>query len=152
GRPPPLPSVELIDLRQSARDGETPLLSPRLTRLLGEALARKEQAILYLNRRGASTIVICAGCGHVPRCRRCDVALVYHAAGEEMVCHHCDRRERPRELCPACNSSRLQYFGAGTQRIVLEVQRMFPSARVLRWDRDVMLKRHAAEELTRTFA
>jgi primosomal protein N' (replication factor Y) len=148
----PLPKVEVVDMRHVAGDGAGPLFSPRLVELLSETLARKEQSILFLNRRGTATIVICATCGYVPRCRRCDVALVYHAASDDMVCHQCDRRTKAPELCPACDSVRLQYFGAGTQRVVLELQRLLPTARVIRWDRDAMSKRHTAEELSRRFA
>src|SRR5690242_18553834 len=152
GRPPPLPAIELVDLRSSVGPVEAASLSPRLVGLLGQTLERGEQAILYLNRRGTATIVICGQCGFVPRCRRCDMALVYHSDGDDLICHQCDRRQRPREVCSECGSSRLQYFGSGTQRVVLEVQRLFPSARVMRWDRDAMSKRHAAEEVTRAFA
>src|SRR5207237_653555 len=94
GRPPPLPQVEVVDMRQVGGGGASGLFSPRLVELLGETLKRREQAILFLNRRGAATIVICAACGFVPRCKRCDVALVYHAASDEMVCHQCDRRTK----------------------------------------------------------
>lgn len=152
GRSPPLPRVEVVDMRQAAAGGASGLFSPRLVELLGETLRRREQAILFLNRRGAATIVICAACGYVPRCKRCDVALVYHAASDDMVCHQCDRRTKPPELCPVCGSVRLSYFGAGTQRVALELQRLFPTARVMRWDRDAMTERHTAEELTRRFA
>jgi len=148
GPRPTMPKVEVVDMRTEGGQ----MFSPRLVELLSETLARKEQSILFLNRRGAATIVICGACGFVPRCKRCDVALVYHSTTSEMVCHQCDRRSKPLELCPACESVRLQYFGAGTQRVVLELQRLLPTARVLRWDRDAMSKRHTAEELTRRFA
>jgi primosomal protein N' (replication factor Y) len=144
----PMPAVEVVDLRQAVAHGENALFSPRLVELLGETLARREQSILFLNRRGAATVVICASCGWVPRCRRCDVTEVYHAIGDELLCHQCNRRERPPTTCPGCRSTRLQYLGAGTQRVVMEVQRLFPTARVLRWDKDAMRRKLAAEQLT----
>jgi primosomal protein N' (replication factor Y) len=150
--PAPMPSVEVVDLRQALARGEDPLFSRRLTELLGATLARREQAILFLNRRGAATVVLCAACGWVPRCRRCDVTQVYHAVGDELRCHQCSRSVRAPTACPACRSTRLQYLGAGTQRVVLELGRLFPDARVLRWDKDAMRRRLAAEELTRRFA
>jgi primosomal protein N' (replication factor Y) len=150
--PSRMPTVEVVDLRRAVAQGEDPLFSRRLVELLGQTLSRREQAILFLNRRGAATVVICAGCGWVPRCRRCDVTLVYHAVGDELRCHQCNRSERAPTTCPICRSTRLQYLGAGTQRVVLELQRLFPSARVLRWDKDAMRRRLAADELTRRFA
>ncbi|HEY3082429.1 MAG TPA: primosomal protein N', partial [Chloroflexota bacterium] len=147
-----MPTVEVVDLRRAVAQGEDPLFSGRLIELLGGTLARKEQAILFLNRRGAATVVLCAACGWVPRCRRCDVTQVYHQVGDELRCHQCSRSERTPTTCPACRSTRLQYLGAGTQRVVLELQRLFPTARVLRWDKDAMRRRLAADELTRRFA
>lgn len=144
-----LPPVEVVDLRRTPLDGDSAFFSQRLLGLIGETLDRREQVILYLNRRGSAPLILCAECGEVPRCQRCDTALVYHQTDGVMICHLCNRRTRPWDRCASCQSTRVQYLGAGTQRVVAEVERLFPAARVLRWDRDAMTRSFTAEELTR---
>ena len=82
-----------------------------------EALAASEQIILFLNRRGTATFVICRDCGHVLKCSRCDVTLTYHGAKDELVCHHCNRRSAVPPACPNCWSKRVKFFGLGTQKV-----------------------------------
>ncbi len=147
-----LPAVELVDLRGELKAGNLGVLSRSLKMALERVLAAGEQAILFLNRRGASTCVLCRDCGHVMKCRRCDVPLVHHRETSELVCHQCNRRSRIPEKCPACKKSRIGYFGAGTERVEEEVRRLFPSARVLRWDRDVTARRDAHARIHRQFA
>ncbi|HEY66407.1 MAG TPA: primosomal protein N' [Caldilineae bacterium] len=155
-----LPTVEIVDLRQELRAGNRSIFSRALQEALAQTLARKEQAILFLNRRGAATFVMCRDCGFVLRCKRCDVPLTYHktpisagdAGGEDLlICHHCNRRTPVPHVCPQCGSSRIRYFGAGTQRVVNEVLRLFPTARVVRWDRDTTGRRGAHERILAQF-
>jgi primosomal protein N' (replication factor Y) len=101
-----------------------------------EALTAGEQIILFLNRRGTATFVICRDCGHVLRCSRCDVTLTYHGARNELVCHHCNRRSAVPSVCPNCWSKRIKFFGLGTQKVEAVTGELFPQARLLRWDRD----------------
>ncbi|HEY8476359.1 MAG TPA: primosomal protein N' [Chloroflexota bacterium] len=146
-----LPPVEVVDLRAELRDGNVGLFSRRLVQALDDALARGEQAVLFLNRRGSATCVTCRDCGHVVTCARCSFPLVYHQTGEALLCHHCNRRREPPQRCPACAGRRIRYLGVGTQRVEEEVRRRFPGARVLRWDRDVATGHRAHEALWSAF-
>jgi primosomal protein N' (replication factor Y) len=147
-----LPEVTLIDLRAELRSGHTSILSEELQEALAETLARKEQAILFLNRRGTATSVVCRECGFVARCIRCDVAMTFHATEATLLCHYCGRREAPPRFCPVCGSASIRYFGVGSERVESAVKRQFPSARVLRWDRDTAKTRLAHEQLSQAFA
>jgi primosomal protein N' (replication factor Y) len=122
-----------------------------LLRWLAETLAAGEQAILFLNRRGSATFVQCRACGHVATCPRCGVPLTFHAAGADLVCHHCNHREAPPAMCPVCASGRIRFFGAGTQRVEAVVREHFPEARVLRWDADTAGGAGGHEALLRSF-
>jgi primosomal protein N' (replication factor Y) len=150
-QPPPLPPVTVVDLRAELRAGRTSILSEPLHAALAETLARGEQAILFLNRRGAASSVMCRECGYAVRCTRCDVAMTYHAAERAMLCHYCGQREPAPATCPVCWSASIRYFGLGTERVEMAVKRQFLTARVLRWDRDTAKTRHAHEELLRAF-
>lgn len=132
-----LPRVQVVDLRDELRAGNTSILSRVLQSELSRVLAAGGQAILFLNRRGASTAVVCRDCGRPLKCRRCEVALVFHREQGAMVCHLCSRETPLPEMCPSCKGRRISYFGAGTERVQEEVRRLFPDARVVRWDHDV---------------
>ncbi|MEK7874421.1 MAG: primosomal protein N', partial [Chloroflexota bacterium] len=115
-----LPQAEVVDLRDELRAGNRSMFSRTLAEGVRAALAAKEQVILFLNRRGASTFVQCRDCGFVLRCRRCDIALTYHTQGERMVCHQCNDRRPVPQLCPQCGGRRIRYLGAGTQKVAEE--------------------------------
>jgi primosomal protein N' (replication factor Y) len=146
-----LPPVQLVDLRSELRAGNRSIFSGPLRDAIELALRLREQTILFLNRRGDSTFVLCRDCGHVLRCDRCDVPFVYHSDGELLVCHLCDSRRPIPRGCPSCWGERIRYFGLGTQKLEAETRRAFPQARVLRWDRDAARARGAHEELLRSF-
>ena len=131
-----LPPVELVDMRQELRAGNRSIFSRALTQALAQTLERGQQAILFLNRRGTFTFVFCRDCGLVLKCPRCDMPLTYHQPRMQLVCHHCGRTEPQPEHCPRCASRRVKFFGLGTEGVEAEVKKQFPSARVLRWDRD----------------
>jgi len=147
-----LPPVEVVDLRQELHAGNRGVFSRALQGAMREALARREQIILFLNRRGSATFVNCRDCGFVARCLYCDLPYTYHGATEELVCHRCDDRIEPPKLCRRCNSWRIRYFGLGTQRVEEETRQLFPGARLLRWDRDVIAGRHGHEHTLDRFA
>ena len=150
-----LPPVTVVDLRAELREGNASILSETLRQALNETLARGEQAIMFLNRRGTATSVICRECGYTARCPRCDVSLTYHAdagPGGALICHYCGRREETPEACPLCWSASIRFFGLGAQRVETTLKRMYPAARVLRWDRDTARTRQEHEELLRLFA
>jgi primosomal protein N' (replication factor Y) len=146
-----LPQVEVVDLREELKAGNSSILSRSLQAGIERTLDAHQQAILFLNRRGASTCVLCRDCGYVLKCRRCDVPLVYHRDTEELVCHQCNRRGPLPAKCPQCKRNRIGFFGAGTERVEEEVRRLFPSARVLRWDHDVAGGRGAHQRIHRQF-
>lgn len=145
--PVPLPEVEIVDMRSELRAGVTGLFSRQLEQRIQQRLARKEQTILFLNRRGMSTIVQCRSCGWVSDCPYCDVPMVYHRTISRLVCHRCGHRARPPQRCPECHSERIGYFGAGTQRVETAISAIVPEARLLRWDQDALRGGVQAEDL-----
>jgi primosomal protein N' (replication factor Y) len=146
-----LPPVELVDMRQELRAGNRSIFSRALTGALTETLALKQQAILFLNRRGTSTFVFCRDCGLVLKCPRCDMPLTYHRPRVQLVCHYCGRAEPQPEQCPRCRSRRVKFFGLGTEGVENEVLKRFPDARVLRWDRDTTGDRGAHDLFLQRF-
>ena len=133
--PRPLPEVTVVDLRRHP-PGPDGLLSAPLADALGAALAAGEQSILFLNRRGFSTLLLCQSCGHVVRCPNCAVSMTYHRGRSRLVCHYCGRLQHVPERCPSCASTRLERMGIGTEHVESIVRERFPDARVARLDRD----------------
>ena len=131
-----LPPVSIVDMRAELRAGNANMFSSQLATALGQALARGEQAMLLLNRRGHATYVFCRDCGYTLECARCDMPLVYHRVDEALRCHHCGNQQPQPQACPNCGSARIKFFGAGTQQVESELQTRFPAARTLRWDVD----------------
>lgn len=144
--------IEVVDLGQELAAGNTSIFSRALQEALQVALSRGEQAILFLNRRGAATQLLCRDCGEAPACPSCAVAYTVHDFGEALVCHWCGRKRRLPAKCPACGSGRLRPVGIGTQRVEQEVSRLFPDARPLRWDRDVTKRRGDHDRLLAAFS
>ena len=147
----PMAQVEVVNMRRELREGNRSIFSRSLQEALGSCLEGGHQGILFLNRRGTAGSVQCRSCGFTLRCRRCALTLTYHSVGERLVCHRCNRRSRVPSTCPRCMSPRIRFLGLGTQRVVEEVQRRFPGARILRWDRDAITHRRAHQEITRKF-
>lgn len=133
-----VPRVEVVDMRAELAQGNRSLFSRALQAELDRTVAAGRQAILFLNRRGHSTFVLCRDCGWVARCPGCDVSLTYHEAGADLRCHYCGYRAPPPDRCPGCGGHRVRYFGAGTQRVEQEVRLRHPTARVVRLDADVV--------------
>jgi primosomal protein N' (replication factor Y) len=152
----PLPPVQIVDLRQELRAGNRHIFSRALQSALDECLLRGQQAILFLNRRGHATFVLCRDCGHVLMCPRCDAPLTQHRQTEthtaRLICHHCNHRTPAPTHCPACGSARIRYFGLGTQQVESAMHDMFPAARCLRWDRDTASRRGVHELIMGRFA
>ncbi len=154
-RPLPLPPVRIVDMRDELQQGNSSIFSQPLQRALAATLARGEQTMLFLNRRGAASFVMCRDCGYVATCNACSSPLtVHYEAGDTgdgqttvLVCHACGARAAPPVICPRCLSARVRSFGIGTQRVAEEVRTLFPSARVLRWDRDSASGKGAHERL-----
>lgn len=152
----PLPSVELIDLREQRPriplpDEEAPILSPPLREAMSQVLDRGQQVILFLNRRGHSTYLVCGGCGLAVRCDQCDVSLTHHLKIGKVMCHYCGAVAAVPKQCAACHGPLLQ-LGAGTERVEAEVAQLFPKARVGRLDRDAATSAEKVTELLAAFA
>lgn len=146
-----LPPITVVDLREELRTGNRSIFSRELQFALRRTLDHGEQAILFLNRRGAAGFLQCRDCGYVPECSSCDVALTYHREADRLVCHQCNRRRRVPQRCPACEGVRIRMLGIGVERVEEETKRLFPEARVLRWDRDVTGRRGAHERILARF-
>ncbi len=146
-----LPPVEVVDMRQELKAGNRSIFSRALTAAINEAVAAGEQVILFLNRRGGATFVQCRSCGLVLRCRRCEVPLAHHIAGDVLTCHQCGRKYPVPQTCPGCGGRQIKYFGAGTQKLEQEAGYTFPRARRLRWDSDVTTGGPSHEALLKKF-
>ncbi len=147
----PLPEVSIVDLREELKAGNTSLFSRSLLAAMEETLAQGEQIILFLNRRGTATFVRCRNCGFVFRCPRCSIALTYHSVEKKLICHRCRYSIPIPQSCSRCSRRNLRFLGIGTQRIEEEARHFFPEARLLRWDKDVITRRYAHEELLKHF-
>ncbi|MDR1263077.1 MAG: primosomal protein N' [Oscillospiraceae bacterium] len=147
----PMPAVELIDMRQEIAKGNFSVLSNTLAAALVETVNDGKQAMLLMNRRGYSTFVSCRACGYVERCDQCDVSMTYHQADSSLRCHYCGAARIPPARCPACGSSYIKYFGAGTQKVEATVRELLPDTSILRMDSDTSRGKDACIELLRAF-
>jgi primosomal protein N' (replication factor Y) (superfamily II helicase) len=147
-----MPPVEVVDMRAELRAGVRSMFSRALRSALETTLIRGEQAILFLNRRGTATFVLCRDCGYVAKCPRCDMPLTYHQANTALTCHYCAYSAGQITVCPNCKGSRIRYFGAGTASVEEALTKEFEGVRVLRWDRDTASERGAYERLWEQFA
>jgi primosomal protein N' (replication factor Y) (superfamily II helicase) len=143
-----LPPVMLVDLRREEnRAGAGEVLSHPLRKAITTRMARGEQTLLFLNRRGYATFVQCHDCGYICQCPRCSVSLTFHIDDRTLRCHYCHFIAIPPDTCPACQGTRVEYFGTGTQKVEREVRRIFPQACVARMDRDTTWGRHAYQDI-----
>ena len=145
-----MPPLKVVEMRNELRSGNISLFSRELFKEMQEKLSRKEQIILFLNRRGFSTFVSCRSCGYVFKCEECDISMTYHRSGL-LVCHYCGKTKRAPQKCPKCDSKYVKFFGAGTQRVEEEVKKYFKDARVLRMDVDTTRSKDAYENIYNTF-
>lgn len=146
----PMPPMKVIDMRNELKGGNKSLFSRELFIAIQERLKRKEQIILFLNRRGFSTFVSCRSCGYVFKCDECDISMTYHKNGL-LICHYCGKTKREPRECPKCHSKYVKFFGAGTQRVEEEVKKYFNNAGILRMDVDTTRDKHSYERIYNTF-
>ena len=146
-----LPAVDIVDLREELRLGNRTIFSNRLRELMSERLAKHEQIMLFLNKRGVAGFISCRSCGKVMKCPHCDVSLTEHADGR-LMCHYCGYSMRFTQECPSCHKPALRYAGFGTQRIEDELEKAVPGARIMRMDTDTASSRFAHEECLNAFA
>ena len=147
----PMPEVTLIDLRREPPSERGGHLSDTLMDALGERLAAGEQAILFLNRRGFSTYVMCRECGEALRCPDCAVALTYHHRTRLLRCHHCDYSRPVPNECDSCHGHDVGFHGVGTERVADQIERLFPEARIARMDRDTVARKGMHGDILRRF-
>ena len=147
----PLPEVEIVDLRDELKSGNRSVFSRSLYQATISAIEKKEQAIMFLNRRGGATFVQCRNCGFVVRCPRCAVALTFHPTENNLACHRCNYRKPVPRTCPQCSSSRIKFLGTGTEKLEQEARAYFPRARLLRWDSDTVKNKTAHQEILDRF-
>jgi primosomal protein N' (replication factor Y) (superfamily II helicase) len=150
----PLPPVEIVDLREEFQKKNYSILSDRLQEELTKTLAEKKQAILFLNKRGSASAIVCRECGYSAKCEACDVPMTYHTSLPQqnsfrpsLICHHCGAIKNIPLSCPNCKSHSIKYIGAGTQKVEEEVKKLFPTARVARVDKDTVAKRGSFDEI-----
>ncbi|MEY2370581.1 primosomal protein N' [Lysinibacillus capsici] len=146
-----LPTVFIADMREELRQGNRSMFSQSLIEAIRLRLEKKEQMVLFLNRRGYSSFVLCRDCGTVVQCPNCDISLTYHRTTEKLKCHYCGYEEHVPQICPQCQSDHIRYFGTGTQKVEEELYKLFPEARVLRMDVDTTKHKGAHEEILETF-
>jgi primosomal protein N' (replication factor Y) (superfamily II helicase) len=147
-----MPIVRVLDMRKAARaSGSDAVCAPALLEAIQKRLAGGEQSILFLNRRGFSTAMLCQACGHVCKCPDCSVSLTYHRDAAQLVCHICGYHERAPKACPACRDPSIRHSGVGTQKVEDAMRRIFPKARVARMDADAMTSRNAYHQTLEAF-
>ena len=146
-----LPEVEIIDLREELANGNRSMLSTKLYTAIEENIQNHHQTILFLNRRGYSTFIMCRDCGYTAKCKNCDITLTYHLRENKLKCHYCGYEEKAMQKCPSCQSNHIRYFGTGTQKLEAEIQKLFPKASTIRMDMDTVAKKNSHEEILNRF-
>ena len=146
-----LPSVEIVDLKQELADGNRSAISNRLRDEINLNLKNKKQTILFLNRRGFSTFVMCRDCGYTAKCKRCNISLTYHSKENKLKCHYCGYETKVITTCPECKSKNIKYFGTGTQKLEDIIKKEFPNATTIRMDIDTVGRKNSHEEILNKF-
>ncbi len=146
-----LPSVEIVDLRNELTNGNKTMISNRLREEIDKNLKMKKQTILYLNRRGFSSFLMCQDCGHTFKCKRCDITLTYHKVENKLKCHYCGEEYQVPTECPNCRSKKIKYFGSGTQKLEEQIKELFPMASTIRMDIDTVSKKNSHEMILDKF-
>ncbi|WP_075617508.1 primosomal protein N' [Paenisporosarcina indica] len=146
-----LPEVSVVDMREELKNGNRSMFSIDLAEAIKLRLDRQEQMVLFLNRRGHSSFVLCRDCGTVVECPNCDISMTYHRHNERIKCHYCGEESQVPTICPECKSEHIRFFGTGTQKVEEEIARLFPTARVLRMDVDTTRKKGAHEQILQQF-
>ena len=146
-----LPEVKVVDLKLELATGNKSMLSQDLYTLMQENLKNKRQTILFLNRRGYSTFIMCRECGYTVKCPNCNISLTYHSFENKLKCHYCGHEEKVVKTCPECKSDKIRYFGTGTQKLEQEINKIFPEASTIRMDVDTVNKKNSHEEILNKF-
>ena len=146
-----LPEIRLVDLREELAIGNRSMISRYLYQEIENNLKNKKQTILFLNRRGFSTFIMCRECGYTLKCKNCNISLTYHKKEEILKCHYCNHQEKVPTVCPVCGSSKIKHFGTGTQKLEMEINHLFPNATTIRMDIDTVTKKNSHEDILNRF-
>lgn len=146
-----LPNVQVVDLRQELANGNRSILSEKLREEIEKNLENKKQTILFLNRRGFSTFVMCRDCGYTVKCKRCNISLTYHSKENKLKCHYCGYEMNNIKICPKCKSKNIKHFGSGTQKLEELIHKTYPQATTIRMDIDTVSKKNSHEEILNKF-
>ncbi|WP_096189182.1 primosomal protein N' [Evansella halocellulosilytica] len=146
-----MPDVNIIDMREELKVGNRSMFSNKLLEAMLERKEKNEQIVLFLNRRGYSTFIMCRDCGYVSQCPHCDISLTYHRTNQSLQCHYCGYGETVPTICPECESDSIRFFGSGTQKVEEEIKKAIPGIEVIRMDVDTTRKKGAHEKLLSQF-
>ena len=146
-----LPKVEVVDLKQELINGNRSMISMKLYKAIEENLKNKKQTILFLNRRGYSTFIMCRDCGYTAKCKNCNITMTYHIKQNKLKCHYCGYETNAITTCPDCKSNNIRYFGTGTQKLEAEINKMFPKASTIRMDVDTVSTKNSHEDILNKF-
>ena len=146
-----LPKVEIVDLKQELINGNKSMISNKLYNAIKTNIENKKQTILFLNRRGYSTFVMCRDCGYTAKCVNCNITMTYHIKQNKLKCHYCGYETNSVVVCPECNSKNIRYFGTGTQKLEAEINKIFPNASTIRMDVDTVTAKNSHENILNTF-
>lgn len=147
----PMPPVTVVDMREEMKAGNRKMFSRQLLDALAQTMAEKQKALLFLNRRGHSTCVLCRECGLVLRCPYCDISLTYHSQDTKLLCHYCSYTASIPDTCPKCGSVYIKYFGTGTQRVEEQIRTFFPETGIWRMDTDTTSRKGSHSRILRAF-
>lgn len=146
-----LPTVDIVDLREELANGNKSMISEKLREEIQANLDNNQQTILFLNRRGFASFVMCKDCGETIKCDRCDITLTYHKYENKLKCHYCGNERAMVSECPSCHSKNITSLGAGTQKLEEEIQGLFPGVSTIRMDADTVSKKNSHEEILNKF-
>ncbi|MEQ6375274.1 primosomal protein N' [Bacillaceae bacterium S4-13-56] len=146
-----MPAVEIIDMRDELHQGNRTMFSRSLMEKMKDRIQKREQIVLFLNRRGYSTFVMCRDCGHTLECPHCDISLTFHRENSQLKCHYCGYEERMPQKCPSCQEEQIRFFGTGTEKVEEALYQQLPHARVIRMDVDTTRRKGAHEKLLTKF-
>ncbi|PTH73974.1 primosomal protein N' [Staphylococcus agnetis] len=147
----PLPNIDICDMREELANGNRSMFSDKLKTAIQMRLDNNEQVVLFLNRRGYASFMLCRDCGHVPQCPNCDISLTYHKSSDQLKCHYCGYQTQAPFQCPSCESEHIRQMGTGTQKVEEYLNEMYPKARIIRMDVDTTTQKGSHEKLLKQF-
>ena len=146
-----LPRIQIVDMMMEIRSGNSGIFSNELLLNLANVINDKKQAMLFINRRGYSSFMMCRDCGYVAKCNDCDVSLVYHKEDNKLKCHYCGKQYKVLDVCPNCKSERIKEGAVGTEKVVAELKKIFPDVKILRMDNDTTSKKNSHAKILEEF-